>query len=83
MMPSYLTPRLALDELQRVVHDPADFAQPDKVPDLRDPLVRTRSTNSANLSTIYLVDRHDRLPGKVSCGKATLPLFFADQLFLC
>jgi hypothetical protein len=53
--------------------------QPDKIPDLRNSLFWSQFTNSANPSTIGLVDRHGFLLVEVFVAKPLYPISHADQ----
>jgi hypothetical protein len=53
--------------------------QPHKVLHLRFPLLWSQFTNSANPSTIALVDRHQNLRVKSFVAKQLYPISFADQ----
>jgi hypothetical protein len=53
--------------------------QPDKIPNVRDPLVGSQFTNSLNPSTIGLVDRHRDLPEKWFVAKQLYLISPADQ----
>jgi hypothetical protein len=55
------------------------YQQPHKVLHLRFPLFRAQFPNSANPSTIGLVDRHQNLRVKSFVTKQLYPISFADH----
>ena len=58
--------------------------QPDKCPNLGDPLPRAQFHNPCFPCIIQLIDRHVASPGKMFCGKNNFTrLCSADQLFFC